>query len=269
MRTNTICFINQKGGCGKSSSCFHLAGYFAALGLNVLVIDADPQGSLSQGFFGSETVENLSARETLASVFADIEMARADALVAPTQFERISVIRANAHLAQHNTPQPERTGLKQFALATFLETTALFDLVLIDCPPNLYQCSWNAMLASNYVVIPVPPEDFATQGLRSVNQAIEHAQALMPYLTLLGHLVIRADARLLVHRTFEQQLRRLYGSSVFATVIPEVSAYKVALSCRQPVSFYAPNSRAGQLINRLGEEILNRITEADIGRRIA
>ena len=59
MQTNTICFINQKGGCGKSSSCFHLAGYFAKLGMRVLVIDADPQGSLSQGFFGSATIENL------------------------------------------------------------------------------------------------------------------------------------------------------------------------------------------------------------------
>src|ERR1051325_1439090 len=199
MQTNTICFINQKGGCGKSSSCFHLAGYFAALGLNVLVVDADPQGSLSQGFFGSEAIENLPARETLAAVFADDELARADLLVTPTQFERISVIRANAHLAQYNTPQPERTGMQQFSLATFLET-AFADLILIDCPPNLYQCSWNAMLASNHVVIPVPPEDFATQGLRTVHQAIEQAQSLMPCLTLLGHLVIRADARLLVHR---------------------------------------------------------------------
>ena len=57
MPTNTICFINQKGGCGKSSSCFHLAGHFASLGLRVLAIDADPQGSLSQGFFGSEAIE--------------------------------------------------------------------------------------------------------------------------------------------------------------------------------------------------------------------
>ena len=70
-------------------------------------------------------------------------------------------------------------------------------------------------------------------------------------------------------RTFEQQLRRLYGATVLSTVIPEISAYKVALSCRHPVSFYAPNSRAAQLMNRLGEEVLNRISEADIGRRIA
>jgi chromosome partitioning protein len=49
----TLCFINQKGGCGKSSTCFHLAGCLAELGFEVLLVDADPQGSLSQAFFGS------------------------------------------------------------------------------------------------------------------------------------------------------------------------------------------------------------------------
>jgi len=82
MPTNTICFINQKGGCGKSSSCFHLAGHFASRGARVLVIDADPQGSLSQGFFGSATVEQLRARETLAAVFAEDEMPSPEHLVA-------------------------------------------------------------------------------------------------------------------------------------------------------------------------------------------
>ena len=79
-------------------------------------------------------------------------------------------------------------------------------------------------------MIPVPPEDFATQGLRTVHQAIEQAQVLHPTLKLLGHLVIRADRRLLVHRTYESQLRELYGVSVLPTVIPEASAFKVALS---------------------------------------
>lgn len=269
MRTNTICFINQKGGCGKSSSCFHLAGHFAALGMRVLAIDADPQGSLSQGFFGSATIENLSARETLAAVFADDEPASFDSLVASTQINRLSVIRANSNLARHNVPEPEKSGMRQFSLTGLLESAKGFDLILIDCPPNLYQCSWNALLASNFVVIPVPPEDFATQGLRTVHQAIEQAQLLQPALKLLGHLVTRSDKRLLVHRTYEQQLRELYGTSVLSTVIPEASAFKVALSCRQPVSVYAPTSKATRLISDLADELLHRMSVSDEKRRIA
>jgi len=269
MQTKTICFINQKGGCGKSSSCFHLAGHFAIVGLKVLVIDADPQGSLSQGFFGSAAVENLSARETLAAVFADDEFTEIESLAVPTQFDRLSVIRANSHLARHNIPQPENAGPMQFALAGFLAGVSGFDLIIIDCPPNLYQCTWNAMLASTFIVIPVPPEDFATQGLRTVHQAIEQALPLQPDLQLLGHLVTRSDSRLLVHRTYEQQLRELYGRSIISTVIPEASAFKVALSCRQPVSYYAPTSKAAQLIGILGDELQRRISVMDEKRRIA
>jgi chromosome partitioning protein len=268
MTTNTICFINQKGGCGKSSSCFHLGGLFASLGLRVLLIDADPQGSLSQGFFGSASIETLPANETLAGVFEDGAISPAS-LVVPTRFDRLSMVRANAHLARHNIPEPEQTGMRQFALASFLESISAFDLILIDCPPNLYLCSWNAMLASNFVVIPVPPEDFATQGLRTVHQAIEEARLLQPDLTMLGHLVIRHDGRLLVHRSYEQQLRLLYGETIFATVIQEASAFKVALSCRQPVNYYAPSSRASSLMSSLAEEMLRRMTTTNSARRIA
>ena len=154
-------------------------------------------------------------------------------------------------------------------MASFLESASGLDLILIDCPPNLYLCSWNALLASNFVVIPVPPEDFATQGLRTVHQAVQHAQLLQPAVRLLGHLVIRSDGRLLVHRSYEQQLRELYGMSVLSTVIPEASAFKVALSCRQPVSYYAPTSKAAQLIGTLGDELLHRMSVLDDKRRIA
>jgi chromosome partitioning protein len=267
--TTTICFINQKGGCGKSSSCFHLAGHFANSGMNVLLIDADPQGSLSQGFFGSAAVENLEASETLAAIFDDEGFPSLAALPSRTAFERITLVRANAQLGRHNIPQPELSGMKQYALAGALECVAGFDLVLIDCPPNLYQCSWNALLASHFVVIPVPPEDFATQGLRAIHQAIDQALLLNASLRLLGHLVIRADRRLLVHRSYEQHLRKLYGDAVFDTVIPEASAFKVALSCRKPVSLHNPKSDAARMVGKLAAEILSRIVDVDAKRRIA
>ncbi len=263
----TISLINQKGGCGKSSTCFHLAGYFAQAGRRVLLIDADPQGSLSQGFLGSTLVENLAAEETLAALFADDLYVPANALTAPTPVPGIWLVRANQSLAVHNVPAPEATGLHQFALRSFLEELD-FDLVLIDCPPNLYQCSWNALLASDFVIVPVPPEDFATQGLRAIHQAVTNAAQLHP-LWLLGHLVTRADRRLLVHRAYERKLRALYGEAVLETVLPEASAFKVALSCRQPVTYYAPASEAARRVALLGQEILESIQQRDGLRGVA
>ena len=267
----TLCLINQKGGCGKSSTCFHLAGAFAGSGAKVLLVDIDPQGSLSQGFLGPAFVEGLSAGETMALLFDESAFfTDRQHLILPTAFEGISLCPANQHLAFFNTPAPETTGMSQQVLREFLQEYAGdFDIVIIDCPPNLYRCSWTAMVASDQVIIPVPPEDFGTQGLRAVHQSIEQARKLNPSLRRMGHLVTRCDRRLLIHKEYEERLRKLYGNMVLNTVIPEASAFKVALACRKPVEFYSSISNAAELTRQLSREILDRIAGRTAKRQVA
>lgn len=257
---HTLCLINQKGGCGKSSSCFHLAGAFAERGLRVLLIDADPQGSLSQGFLGSAEVESLPMEQTLAAIFEDsCYFMDRRALVTPTGVAGIDIVPTNQHLAAHNVPTPEVTGSQQFVISDLVDGLQDYDIVLIDCPPNLYLCSWNAMIAASHVLIPVPPEDFGTQGLRAVHQSVEQARQLNPDLRRLGHLISRYDGRLLVHRSYVKQLREVYTGMVLSTIIPELSAFKVALTCRLPVTHHAPKSQASAAVRKLIAEILDQI----------
>jgi len=266
----TFCLINQKGGCGKSSTCFHLAGAFAQLGMNVLLLDMDPQGSLSQGFLGSEFVESLNSKETMAMLFDESSFFDSyDGLFHPTQFDGITICPANQTLAPFNAPEPEETGMLQFAIREFLEERNNYDVVLIDCPPNLYRCSWVSMVAADYVLIPVPPEDFGTQGLRAVHQCVQQARKLNPDLRRLGHLITRCDSRLLVHRMYEHKLREMYGELVMNTVVVEASAFKVALTRRRPVQFHAPRSKAAKLTLSLAREILDRISMDERKRRVA
>ena len=232
----TICVMNQKGGCGKSSTCFHLAGAFAEIGLDVLLLDMDPQGSLSQGFLGAEAVESLELQNTVATLFDERTFFDSrDTLVIPTHVERIGICPANHLLAPFNTREPESIGLVQFAVRDFIAERFDEDVVIIDCPPNLYACTWTAVLATDYLLIPIPPEDFGTHGLRAVHQCVEEARRLNPSLRRLGHLVTRCDSRLLVHRMYEQKLRAMYREMVMNTVIPEASAFKVSVTRRQPV----------------------------------
>lgn len=240
------------------------------MGLDVLLIDADPQGSLSQGFLGSQAVESLQLNQTVASLF-DEESFFQDpkSIILQTAFEGISLAPTNQHLAQFNTPCPEKTGMDQYAIREFVAEQTEFDIVLIDCPPNLYRCSWTAMVATDFVIIPVPPEDFGTQGLRAVHAAVNNARKLNPGIRRLGHLVTRSDRRLLVHRTYEARLRELYPELVLSSVIPELSAFKVATSCRQPVEFYKQNSPAAIETRELASEILVRINMKQQQRRVA
>jgi chromosome partitioning protein len=269
--TTTLCLINQKGGCGKSSTCFHLAGAFAADGLNVLLVDVDPQGSLSQGFLGPTLIESLPADQTVALLFDDAcFLADRNHLIRRTEFDRISLCPANQCLAPFNMPTPDMNGMFQHVLREFLDDhAATFDIALIDCPPNLYRCSWTAMIAADHVIIPVPPEDFGTQGLRVVHQTIEQARQLNPRLEGWGHVVTRSDRRLLIHRSYEDRLRQLYGDTVFDTVIPEASAFKVALACRKPVELYSPRTLAADSIRRLHREILERVAGNNIRSQVA
>ena len=247
MPTTTVCFINQKGGCGKSSSTYHVGGALAAAGRHTLLVDCDPQGSLSQAFFGSAAVETLPARDTLAAVFDPAAVLdRPARLAVPTGFERLSIVRANQTLAPYNRPEPDREGLNQFLLRDALADFIDYDLILIDCPPNLYLASWNAMLASDHVVIPVPPEDFGAQGLRVVHQALAHAARLNPRLRLAGHLVTRYDGRLVISPTSCREL--MPDPEVFAQCLRDSFQEYLVLTTQRPVRRIAAAKKAAKVV---------------------
>ena len=159
--------------------------------------------------------------------------------------------------------------MDQYAIREFVSQQHRFDVILIDCPPNLYRCSWTAMVATDFVIIPVPPEDFGTQGLRAVHGAVQNVRALNPEIRRLGHLITRSDRRLLIHRAYEARLRELYPELVLSTVIPELSAFKVSTSCRQPVEFYKTNSPAAMEMRELAAEVLDKIDVKQQQRRVA
>ena len=125
------------------------------------------------------------------------------------------------------------------------------------------------MVAADWVVIPLTPEDFGTQGLRAVHQAVEHAQLLNTNLLKLGHLVTRSDGRLLVHKHYERRLRKRYGDLVLDSFLPELSDFKLAVANRSPVQSYRRRSRAARLTKNLSREILDRTHGSTKGQRAA
>ncbi|WP_171475700.1 ParA family protein [Frigoriglobus tundricola] len=108
--------LNRKGGVGKSSACFNLGGSFARAGQRVLLIDMDPQASLTQGFFGSQAMEAADPKDTIVALFDDRCDPDPSRIIRATAFERLFIASGSNALDRHNVPEPEAAGEYQRTL---------------------------------------------------------------------------------------------------------------------------------------------------------
>ena len=256
----TICVLNQKGGVGKTSTCHHLAGAFAKLKRRTLLIDMDPQANLTQGYFGAEAGTSIPREASVVRLFDGSGLFDRKALIRPTAYDHIALVPGSVGMRDHDYSKPAESGLKQLVLRNFVaHVKDDFDVILFDCPPNVYLASWNAMCASDHIIVPLQPEDYGAQGIYLMKEAIASVQAgPHPGLKLLGYLITMRNKRLGLHTAFENKLREMYGGEVFTTAVPLAVAYKAAISFRAPISFYKPRSEAARTMTRLAEEVLDR-----------
>jgi chromosome partitioning protein len=256
----TVAFLNKKGGVGKTSSVHHLGGTLARRGLRVLVVDADPQASLTQGLLGPDVAEALDPRGTIAGLFDD-NPADPAALVRPTPFPGLSLLAGSEAADDFDEPRPWLTGSRQFVLRDALAGAGSgFDLVLIDCPPHVQFWAWSALVAADGVVVPLQAEDYGAQGLKAINRVIARVRAeANSGLTLVGYLVTMFNKALTVHVTYEAHLRRLFGDDAFAAVVPLAKDFKEAVTYRKPISDYKPRSASAKTMGLIADEFLARL----------
>ena len=260
-----ITFLNQKGGVGKTSSVFHLSGALARSGRRVLVVDTDPQGSLTQGFFGPEGMRALRTEQTVAALFVPGAEPLPEALIRPTGVDGVAIVPGSAHLYRVNRLPDEVDPETWQGLRSFLGAVrGEYDLILIDCPPNLQLCSWAALVASDAIVVPLQAEDFGSQGLIPVQDAIAAVrEGPNPRLRLAGFLLTMFDRRLAVHLAYETMLRRLYGPAVFAASVPRAKDFVEAVANRRPIAALKPRCAAAQALEGVMNELLERVGLAE------
>ena len=255
-----ISVINQKGGVGKTSTCQHLTSPFVDRGWKVLLCDMDPQANLTQGFFGAKQTHAVDPNETVAALFQDALDPEPEDLIISTPVKGVSLVRGCFDLNHFDYPKPEDQGEYQFSLREFVEEVRDdFDVILIDCRPTLNLLSWNALLASEFVLVPFQPEDYGVQGVVHIQQIIDQAIAgANPKLRLLGYLLNKVTRRS-IHKTFEAILRNMYNEDVFSVTIPDNTHFPEAVSHQLPVGRYKKRGKAVEAMNTLAEEILDRV----------
>ena len=278
MPASTVALCNLKGGVGKTSTTFHLAGTMAKEGRRVLLLDADPQASLTQGFFGPDAMRALPRDRTIAALFGDGLVPDPAELIRPAGFGGVSIVPGSGHLTRHNVPEPwlceadQQRALRDFAA----EVRGHFDAILIDCPPNLHLCAWSALVAADHLVVPLQAEDFGSQGIAAILECVDAVRAgPNPGLHLAGYLLTMFNPRLAIHRAYEAMLRQLYGDSVLTTTIPIGADFKEAVAVRRPIVAHKPRGASARSIKALADELAARLDytvqgePADDSRRVA
>jgi chromosome partitioning protein len=265
-----VTFLNQKGGVGKTSCVHHLAGELVRRGKRVLALDNDPQASLTQGFFGPERAEAMPPTGVIATLYN--KWGGMLSLMAHQVMPGLDLVCGSIEAARHNLPDPtsQPIDLQQALVAAVAQAraTRLWDVILIDCPPNLQLCSWAALLASTHLVVPVQAEDYGAQGIPPVMAFLERARVVNPELRLLGIIVNMFDGRRTLHRLYREGLTKAHGADVMGSAVPNLSAFPEAVAHRLPVSHYAPRSKAAASVGLLCDEFLERLSRpVAAGRR--
>jgi chromosome partitioning protein len=259
-----ITMLNLKGGVGKTSCTHHLSGTLAQMGLKVLLIDNDPQASLSQGFWGPVAAIAIDPSETVAAIYRG-DRPFPERVVKPTGVAGVDLVPGSMAATEFNLPRPEAQDIEsQTCLRTFLEEVEGYDVCLIDCPPNLHLCSWAALVASRFLVVPTQPEDYGAQGLRFVQASADSVRAIHnPGLRLLGYLLTRVSPRKGIHQAYEDMLRVQYRRDVFESKVPDLTGYVEAIAARLPVAQHKPKGPPAKAIRALADELLSRIEVAE------
>jgi len=250
----TVAVLSQKGGTGKTTTVRTLTDVFRRAGLEVLAVDLDPQGNLSDYFDIP-----ADAEPTIGDVLVGNAKAR-DAVVD-------DVLPANLTLAEAELVLGGKMGRELTLRRALRDVKRPYDLVLVDCPPALGLLTVNPLVASDHALLSAEAQYFALQGVEQALEVMDLARdGLNADLNWLGVVLNIADMRTVHSREAYAQLKQHFGDRVFDTTIRASIAY--AESAERAVSILDHRPDLGADYLRLAVEVLERLDLGDARGRV-
>jgi chromosome partitioning protein len=225
-----IAIANQKGGVGKTPTTVNMAFALARAGKAVLLVDFDPQGSLSEYFLADQA--DLQ-EVTVYNALADLQRIEPLAIT-----KQIALLPAHDELAGAELELPSKVNSQKRLAKVLSFYQSDYDFCLLDCPPSLGILTINALASAHQVIIPVKTEISAERALKRIKNTIKDIQQsdLNGQLTIWGILPTIYDSRKAHHNEVLQALRYKYGNEVYKEPSKETTKYNDATVLKTDVS---------------------------------
>ncbi|MBR3969253.1 MAG: ParA family protein [Clostridia bacterium] len=260
MKTTTICFANNKGGSGKSTTCCNIGYELSKMGYKVLVLDGDMQMNLSLSLFGEDEVlqsaQNGNNIYTAITQGDDIEK-----YIKPTKYENLDAVLSSSLMSNIEFDLFSKWQ-REFILKNCLNNikqSNKYDFILLDAPPTLGGWVMNMLCASDYLIIPVEASPWGLFGLANMFEFFATVNQINPEISLLGIAVTKVDTRKNYFKQTVDALQNTEGVHLFQNFVRTDSSIEWAQDASLPVAVYKPSARSAKEYKALTEEVVSLV----------
>jgi chromosome partitioning protein len=249
-----IAILNQKGGCGKTTTAVNLSTAMALLGKKVLVIDIDPQANATTAF-GVEKDEDNSIYRVLTG-----QQTMDEAIVA-TEISGLDLLPSHISLSGAEIELSKDIGFPFILKESMDDIQENYDYILVDVPPSLGILTINSLVAADSVIIPIQAEFYALEGMADLLDAMNLVETrLNSPSPIKGILITLYDSRTRLGRDVYQNVKQYFGETefIFKTTIPRNVKLAEAPSHGKPCIIYDEECIGTEAYNKLALEVLSR-----------
>lgn len=260
-KTVTICFTNNKGGSGKSTTCSNVGAAMARAGKKVLLVDGDMQLNLSLSFFSEEKVLEMAAGEMNLYHAIGGQKDLTDYIV-HTPYEGLDLIPSSTQMSSIEYELFTKWQ-REFILKKCLQkikAAGTYDYILIDAPPTLGGWVMNILCASDRVLVPVEASPWGMFGLANMFDFLDEVKEIAPELQVLGIVITKADTRKAYFKQTLENLKDMDGIRLLDSVIRVDSSIEWAQDASAPVVEFKKSSRSAKEYTELAEEVMDRVS---------